>query len=156
MFKNINKKVSAVLAAAILATSFSGAAPVKAANVADIDIKKLKVENNTGNFVKAGADTKENSTKVYLNITSSPTKYVQVRVYGNRNGLLYFNETKGTTATVERTVKSSITNYVYEHRKAGNNKVGCMLKLRSNTKTAGEVNGYWSPDSTKNYTVVNK
>lgn len=156
MFKNINKKVSAVLAAAILASSFSGAAPVKAANVQNKDIKKVKVENNTGNSVKAGEATKENSTKVYLNITSSPSLYMQVRTYGNRNGILYFNETKGTTATVRRSVESSITNYVYEHRKAGNNTVGCMLKLRSNTKTAGEVNGYWSPDSTKNYKVVNK
>lgn len=155
MFKNINKKVSAVLAAAILASSFSGAVPVNAANVKDNPIEKLKVEKNTGDFRKAGESYKENNTKVFLNITSSPTKYVQVRVFGNRNGLLYFNETKGTTATVTRTVKSSITNYVYENRKSGYNTVDCMIKLRSGSQTAGDVTGYWSPDSTRNYTVVN-
>lgn len=156
MIKNFNKKVTTILAAGILATSFIGAMPVQAANVSNKDIRGVYVNGANSTFKDAAWSYKENSTKVYLLVTSSPNMYTQVQVHGSRSTGTYYNETKGTTATVTRTVESSITNYVFEHRAAGAKTVACKLKLRSNSNTAGEVSGVWSPDSTKNYTVVNK
>lgn len=147
MIKNFNKKVTTILAAGILATSFIGAMPVQAANVSNKDIREVYVNGANSTFKDAAWSYKENST--------TPNKYTQVQVHGSRSTGTYYNETKGTTATVTRSVESSITNYVFEHRAAGAKTVACKLKLRSNSNTAGKVSGVWSPDSTKNYTVVN-
>lgn len=155
MFKNINKRVTAVLAATILATTFVGATSVQAANVSNRNITEVSVNGVNGIFRDAANSYKTNDTKVYLVVTASPSLYTQVQVYGNRNTATYYNETKGTIATVTRSIESSITNYVFENRAEGKNSVACKLKMRSNTTTAGKVSGYWSPDSTKNYTVVN-
>lgn len=98
---------------------------------------------------------KQDSTKVYVYITESPTKYTQIRVYGNRNADIFYNETKGGLAKVLRNQKSSITNSIYENRKSGYSSVTAKLGLRSNSSKTGYVEGVWSPDSTRNYTVVN-
>lgn len=93
--------------------------------------------------------------EVYVNITASPTKYTRVQTYGNRNTTSFYNETKGTYATVQKGVPSSITNYCYEHKKSNYTYVLAKVGFKSNSSATGYVKGYWSPDSTRNYTIVN-
>ncbi|HIT89643.1 MAG TPA: hypothetical protein IAC41_04395 [Candidatus Merdenecus merdavium] len=50
---------------------------------------------------------------------------------------------------------SSITNYCYENKKSNYTYVLAQVSFRSNSSTTGSVKGVWSPDSTKNYTIVN-
>lgn len=98
---------------------------------------------------------KQNNTKVYVNITASPTQYTRVQTYGNRNTTNFYNETKGTYATVKKGVPSSITNYCYEHKKSNYTYVLAKVGFKSSSSVTGSVEGVWSPDSTKNYTIVN-
>lgn len=99
--------------------------------------------------------TIQNDSKVYVNISSSPSKYIQVRAYGSRNTSSFYNETVGTTATVQRGIASSITNNIYEHKKSNYTYVLARVGFRSGSSSKGYVVGVWSPDSTKNYTIVN-
>lgn len=125
-----------------------------AANTSDT-IYRVNVNTATGDFKTVQERDKQNNSKVYVKVTSSPYKYVHVQTHGNRNTSTYYNETVGVTATVQRGVASSITNYCYEHKKSNYTYVLVRLKLRSGSSSTGWVEGVWSPDSTKNYTVVN-
>ena len=129
-------------------------APVSASNVTDSGYY-IHVNSSSSSFATVDTRAKQDSTKVYVYITESPTKYTQIRVYGNRNTDIFYNETKGGLAKVLRNQKSSITNSIYENRKSGYSSVTAKLGLRSNSSKTGYVEGVWSPDSTRNYTVVN-
>lgn len=58
-------------------------------------------------------------------------------------------------ATVKKGVPSSITNYCYEHKKSNYTYVLAKVGFKSSSSVTGSVEGVWSPDSTKNYTIVN-
>ena len=94
---------------------------------------------------------KTNTTKVYTRVDTSPQKRMQVRVYGYLNGQ-YINKTAGGVAYVNRGVSSSITNGIYE---AGYRQASMAFRTTGGENYYGNASGKWSPDSTKNYTVVN-
>ena len=159
MYKNMLKRTKGIVAGAFIIAGMLGSAfPVHAApQVSDRDIN-IRVESVSKSFKSVPARYKETNTKVYVKLTSSPTTYIQVRTYGNRKtASSYYNETHGITATFRRSVPSSITNFIYENRNkySGKKTLMAQLRLRSNTSAAGTVTGVWSPDSTRNYTVVN-
>ena len=155
MRKNRIKKFVGILTAAAIITGTVGSViPTYAANVTDSKYE-INVKSSSGSFVQVDPRDKQNDSKVYVNISSSPYKYVHVRVYGNRNGIFYHNETVGTTATVQKGVASSITNNCYEHWATGKSTVLAKVGFRSGSSLTGKVVGVWSPDSTRNYTVVN-
>lgn len=155
MFIKSVKKITGILAAATIMVGITGnTMSVLAANTSDTAYA-INVESSSGSFKGVQERDKQNNSKVYVNISSSPTLYTQVRTYGNRNTATYHNETKGITATVQRGVPSSITNYCYENRQSNYTYVLAKVRFRSNSSATGAVKGVWSPDSTKNYTVVN-
>lgn len=155
MFKKSLKKFTGIFATAmIMATTIGSSVPVMAANTSDTPYT-ISVEASTGSYRRVQERDKQNNTKVYVNITKSPTKYTRVQTYGNRNTTSFYNETKGIYATVQKGVPSSITNYCYEHKKSNYTYVLAKVGFKSNSSTTGDVKGYWSPDSTKNYTIVN-
>ena len=138
----------------MLSGTMGNAIPAYAANVTDTTYE-VNVSSSSGLFTQVSPRDKHNNSKVYVNISESPYTYVHVRVYGNRNGVIYHNETVGTTATVKKGVASSITNNCYEHKADGESTVLAKVGFRSASSLTGKVKGVWSPDSTKNYTVVN-
>lgn len=158
MYKKMLKRTKGIIAGAFIIVGMLGSTfPVHAANVKDTTVS-IRVDSVSSSFKTASTRPKENNSKVYVKLTSSPTTYIQVRTYGNRKtSSTYYNETNGITATVQRSIPSSITNFIYENRnkKSGNSTLRAQLRLRSNTSASGIVTGVWSPDSTKNYTVVN-
>ena len=158
MYKKMLKRTKGIIAGAFIIVGMLGSTfPVHAANVTDTDVS-IRVESVSKSFKTASTRPKYDNTKVYVKLTSSPTTYIQVRTYGNRKtASTYYNETNGITATVQRSVPSSITNFIYENRNeySGSSTLKAQLRLRSNTSTSGTVTGVWSPDSTRNYTVVN-
>ena len=154
MFKKSFKGVTGLLTAAAIMAGSLGTIPVYAANTSDTTYK-IYVESLSGSFRGVSERDKQNNSKVYVNISSSPTLYTQVKTYGNRNTETWYNETKNTTAAVKRGVPSSITNYCYEHRAPNHTYVLAKVRFRSSSSITGYVQGVWSPDSTRNYTIVN-
>lgn len=152
--KKIKKLIGVMGIAAFIGGTFGNTMSTYAANVTDTWYE-VNVKSSSGTFAQVDPRDKHNNSKVYVNISESPYKYVHVRVYGNRNGLFYHNETVGTTATVQRGVASSITNNCYEHKEEGASTVLTKVGFRSGSSVTGTVKGVWSPDSTKNYTIVN-
>ena len=45
--------------------------------------------------------------------------------------------------------------YCYEHKKSNYTYVLAKVGFKSSSSVTGSVEGVWSPDSTKNYTIVN-
>lgn len=155
MFKKVFKGVTGLLTAAAIMAGSLGVVPVYAANTSDTTYR-IYINASSDDFRGVTARDKQNDSKVYVKIDTSPTLITQVRTFGNRNtSSFWYNETRGATAYVERGVPSSITNYCYENRAIGHTYVSTMLGLRSSSSITGYVEGVWSPDSTKNYTVVN-
>lgn len=155
MLKKSLKKFTGILATTmIMANTIGRSVPVMAANTSDT-IYRINVESSTGSYKRVQERDKQNNTKVYVNITASPTQYTRVQTYGNRNTTSFYNETKGTYATVKKGVPSSITNYCYEHKKSNYTYVLAKVGFKSSSSVTGSVEGVWSPDSTKNYTIVN-
>lgn len=149
------KKILAILAATIMVTTIGETVPVMAANTADTTYR-VTVESSMGVFKSVLERDKQNNSKVYVNISTSPTLYTRVRVYGSRNTSVFYNETRGTTAVVQKGVPSSITNYCYENRKPNFTYVLTKVGFRSSSSSiSGPVEGVWSPDSSREYTVVN-
>lgn len=155
MFRKSIKKITGIFSAAIIMAAVCGNTVTVHADTEDKPYT-INVETSAGSFKQTGSYQKENSTKVYVKISTSPTRYTQVRTYGNRNTSQFYNETKGTTATVEQGVPSSITNYIYENRNKAYTYVLAKVGFRSSSSVIpGTVIGVWSPDSTRNYTIVN-
>ncbi|MBD5134520.1 MAG: hypothetical protein HDT39_00945 [Lachnospiraceae bacterium] len=152
MRKVLKKAVCMLMACTIMLTP---AVSVQAANVSDQPIGEREIKANVS-YETLPRD-KQNTTKVYVYFTKLPTKYITVQTLGSRNTSLWYNETKGTgsnpSAKVQLKVQSSITNFIYENRGASNTYV--LAKLRFKSSASGTIKGVWSPDSTRNYTVVN-
>lgn len=125
-----------------------------AANTSDKDISMI-LNSATGTFKSTKAYEKYNSTKVYVYVTSAPMSFQLVQTWGDRGSGTYKNETSKTTATIRKGVQSSITNFCYEHKTGGISYVMTKLKIKSGSVQTGLIGGVWSPDSTRNYTVVN-
>ena len=118
-------------------------------------VVNVKVNAASGSYVTASNQKKYNTTKVYVYLTTTPSSYVFVQTWGDRGIGSFQNETVGTTAKVKRGVQSSITNNCTEHRVNAASYVHVKLQLKSETANIGSAIGKWSPDSTRNYTVVN-
>lgn len=152
-------KVFKILLVGVLAfcTLFSTPGMVsKAANTGDKVIStNIQKSGSDTKFVYTNGYVKYNSTKVYVYLTTTPYRYVQVITEsdGSSSGVKYTNETVGK-AVVEKGVKCSVTNNCFEHRPTGAQTVLVRLGLKSED-SAGYVYGVWSPDSSKNYTIVN-
>ena len=95
--------------------------------------------NTTGN---TDARSKEDATKVYVHPTEGQATYYTVQ--GSR-GAGWKNRSSMVNLRVG--VYASITNYVYE-----NDNYNARLHMTS-TRTGNTTRGYWSPDSTRTYTV---
>lgn len=102
MLKKSLKKFTGIFATTmIMANTIGSSVPVMAANTSDT-IYRINVESSTGSYKRVQERDKQNNTKVYVNITASPTQYTRVQTYGNRNTTSFYNETKGTYATVKK------------------------------------------------------
>lgn len=141
-----------------IALSFSlllGAGLMASASTTDQSFS-FTVNSSSGTFTRNSEITsrlKETDTKVYVYITSAPYTYIQIKTWGRRNtSSTYYNETVGGVATVQNGVQSSITNNIYEN--AGYSSTYSYITLRS-AGSGGTVSGKWSPDSSRNYTIVN-
>lgn len=155
MLGKLMKKITGLFSMTIILAAVCGNAVMVHADTQDKPYT-ISVEISSGSFKQTVAYDKENSTKVYVKINTSPTRYTQVRTFGSRNTSQFYNETAGTTAVVEQGVPSSITNYIYEHRNTRYAVVPAKVGFRSNSSVVpGTVIGVWSPDSTRNYTIVN-
>lgn len=151
--KKFKKKVMSLLIAICMMLGI--VLPVSAANTSDTPYR-IYVNSSSSSFKKVLERDKQNNTKVYVHIEASPTKYTQTRVYGDRNtGSVFYNETKNGLAKILRNEESSVTNYIYENKKSNYTYVLATIGFRSNSSKTGYVEGVWSPDSTRNYTVVN-
>ena len=140
------KKVIGMLLAGVMLMS---TVPVFAGNIDNAD---FKVWTSDGGFEKKIPNrAKKNKTKVYTRVNISPQYTMQVRVYGYLKGE-YINKTNGGVAYVNRGVDSSITNFIYE---AGYRDASIAFRCTGGENYYGYASGIWSPDSSKNYTVVN-
>lgn len=104
-------------------------------------------------YTYSAARDKENSTAVYLKITSSADDHLFVRVYGcDANGNIKYNSTMAganvDNVVCRKNVDYSVHNSVYEDN-------CCMAKLgfrRLDPAASYITVGYkWSPDSSKTY-----
>ena len=66
------KKILAILAATIMVTTIGETVPVMAANTADTTYR-VTVESSMGVFKSVLERDKQNNSKVYVNISNSPT-----------------------------------------------------------------------------------
>jgi len=140
------KKVIGMLLAGVILMS---TVPVFAGNTGNADYYVWT--SGAGAEQKITVRPKRNTTKVYTRVETSPQYRMQVRVYGYLNGQ-YINKTAGGVAYVNRGTNSSITNGIYE---AGYRNASMALRTTGGENYYGNASGKWSPDSTKNYTVVN-
>lgn len=135
------KKKTAILA--IVGTmAISGAAgfstTVKASNTED------KYYTYGGKGVEYTSwRAKEDYTKVYVYPTSGGS--IQYTVQGLKGSKAIY---RSNTHSIPVGVQASITNYVREN---GNHKA--RLKKENNAMASTIAAGWWSPDSTRNYTV---
>ena len=151
----MKKRIIAILAGAILI--LEGTLMVGAAETADQSFSFMLTSSQysagsgpSGRILPIKIRSKTNKTSVYTKITTAPASYVLARAYGDRGtGSCVYNETLGTNARVSKNVQSSIRSNVYE-----NGGRFCLLKLKGDGSSSA-VSGIWSPDSTRQYTVVN-
>ena len=140
------KKVIGMLLAGVMLIS---TVPVFAAETGDEPFSKYTCDG--GYEEKISYRKKTNTTKVYTKVSTSPQYTMQVRVYGYLNGS-YINKTNGGVAYVTRGTNSSISNGIYE---AGYRYASMAFRCTGGENYYGYTSGVWSPDSTKNYEVVN-
>lgn len=75
MLKKSLKKFTGIFATTmIMANTIGSSVPVMAANTSDT-IYRINVESSTGSYKRVQERDKQNNTKVYVNITASPTQY---------------------------------------------------------------------------------
>lgn len=101
-------------------------------NVSSVGYSECRVKNNT--------------TKVYIHPTSGPMLYYRVQ------GATSYTGTGATDCSnahgLAVGVKASFTNYVFEDGFSH-----ARLKLRRSKNVQDYSVGYWSPDSSQNYTI---
>lgn len=148
--------MTALLAAVLVSVGTMGnAAPVKAAGNTSNKKFILDLQSANGSYVHTPAESKYNSTKVYVYFTDGAQSLAYIKAEGNRNTSTFYNETAGRGyALINKGVKSSITNYCFENRKSGNTSVKARIAMRSTRSSGFQASGVWSPDSTRNYTIL--
>lgn len=142
----MKKKFLAFFMAVTLVSSM--AVPVNAANTGDTEYEFYI----TATYQRTSAREKTNSTKVYTMYDKGPW-HLAFQTYGatSRNGA-GSNQTKEGTAYVERGVASSITNYINE---CGYTYAYLRVNSADEDGIGYNAHGVWSPDSSRNYNVVN-
>lgn len=148
----VGKRIAALALAGVMV--FGNATPAMAANVQN---KNFSFKAGT-KYTASSARQKTNATSVYVKVDSSRPK-ARIQVYGNiptgNSGTMKWTnctcKTKdGRTYVIARPgVNSSIRSLVYE--KGGRS---AKLKGRSDSGKSATA-GVWSPDSTKQYKVLN-
>ena len=146
------KRIAALVLAGVMV--FGNATPAMAANVKDASFKFSAGTKYTASEKRQ----KTNTTSVYVRVDSSKAKS-RIQVYGEiptgQSGTMKWKncncKTKdGRTYVIARPgVSSSIRTVVYE--KGGRS---AKLKGRSDSGKTGTA-GVWSPDSTRQYKVLN-
>ena len=156
-----NFKKKAVMFAMAGTMAFSGAAGAAGtayANLKNTDIysSDINQEANTDNAPFSHGNNnsvsytsfryKSNSTKVFIYPTVGPMLYY--RVQGAKTSAGSGVENKSNAHGVPVGVQASFTNQVRESGMSY-----ARLKMRHSTTVPIDSKGWWSPDSTKNYTI---
>ena len=98
------------------------------------------------------AYSKDGSTKVYAYYTVGPSS-LAFQTWGTNSGNSSgANCTRNGMAYVKKNNKSSITNYIYEQNYS---KAYLKINAADENGVGSWAEGVWSPDSTRNYDVVN-
>ena len=142
----MRKKLVAMCMAAMMA--LGATAPAYAANTSDTEYEFYI----TATYKRTEAREKTNTTKVYTCYDQGPSQ-LAFQVWGsNGRSSTGTNATTGSKVYINRGVKTSITNMVKEWGYS-------YAYLRVNSADESGVglvaHGVWSPDSTRNYNVVN-
>ena len=142
----MRKKLVVMCMAAMMA--LGATAPAYAANTSDTEYEFYI----TATYQRTESREKTNSTKVYTQYDKGPW-HLAFQTYGatSRNGA-GSNQTKGKTAYVEKGVASSITNYINE---CGYTYAYLRVNSADEDGMGYTAHGVWSPDSSRNYYVVN-
>ncbi len=131
-----------------LVLSVFSVVPALAANTSDTSWRFTV----TGKPSNTEARSKDNNTKVYVYYTVGASE-TAFQVWGtNGSSGTGTNTTRGTTAYVDKNERSSITNFVNEQ---GYSNAYLRVTATSEANVGVFTSGVWSPDSTKNYTIVN-
>lgn len=142
----MKKRIAFVLTLSMALSVFS-AVSVVAKNSSDTSFSFTV----TGKPSSTEARYKEDSSKVYVYYTEGAYT-TAFQTWGTNSGSGGANTTKGGTAYVNKNVKSSISNYVFEQ----DYDMAYLKVIATNENNVGKkTSGKWSPDSTRNYTVVN-
>lgn len=147
MKKSMKTKLAMFAVAGAMAVSGTVgiAAPAKAGNTTN---DEFKYNSNSPAGISRWRD-KENATKVYIYPTTGPV--VDYRVQGEA-GVTGTANYRSAYVTIPRGVEASVTNYVYE-----NDENYARLRMTRRSTVTGKItSGWWSPDSTKVYTVYPK
>ncbi|MFO7296009.1 MAG: hypothetical protein C0P72_008300 [Clostridia bacterium] len=126
---------------------------VRAANVTDTYFY-FYLSGNNWRYTEGRA--KENTTSVYVHLQEAPIYFVYARAEGYRTasgsttGTYYwYNDTIGGDVVLPKGQQSSIRTLIYERG-------GRIARLGIKQFTEdGVAYGVWSPDSTRQYVVVN-
>lgn len=147
----LKRKIFALSAAAVMVLSGSTVA------FADTQDKTINFDVNATNYdVTTGVGNKDNTTPVYVYITSmEDNSSVNVRALGiNKSGDKFNLTENGTTGDLtdhvicHLGVQQSVHSQIKEH---GYNKARVAFQSK-NTFFSERVVGVWSPDSTRTYT----
>lgn len=125
---------------------------VKAANTEDTDFLYY-VDSDTKPTIPKRQKT--NSSSIFVITKENSVKYVKVAGERLSSDGTWVNETVGSKyAILKRRIKSSLKTNIYEHR-GSVSKPYARLRFKMYDGEEGHVWGYWSPDSTQKYTVLN-
>ena len=142
----MRKKLVAMCMAAMMA--LGAAAPAYAANTSDMEYEFYI----TATYKRTPGREKTNTTKVYTYYYDGPW-HLAFQTYGatSENGA-GTNKTKGGTVYIEKDDPSSITNYIKED---GFSYAYLRVNSADEDGMGYTARGVWSPDSSRNYHVVN-
>lgn len=141
------KRFKLFVTVGMLVSLTMGAVPIMA-STANTSISSVYVSGKEG---ESSTRNKENTTKVYVYYEKGMPQ-VKVRTYGVSSSGTSVNKTNGGAAYVGRNDHSSISNGIYE---AGYRHAKLGLTSTQSQYYGYLVDGVWSPDSSKNYKVVN-
>lgn len=145
------KKAMAILLAVLYLGNVSVPCNVMAANTKDKDIL-FYVDDQTSPVIPPREKT--NTTPVYVYLIENSVKSAMVAgERKNSNGKWVKETVGGDYKRVKRHIKSSLRTNICEHR-GSVSKPLARLRFKKD-KANGYIYGYWSPDSTKKYTLLN-
>lgn len=150
MKKSIKKSITLFVAVCAVAVSgFAGIAMNVMAEPGDnpnTDDTKYTYDCSSDTVKYTSWRRKWNATKIYVYPVSGPTLYY--RVQGTIKGVPYVTDNESDTVKISTGVRGSIISYVWEDKNDY-----ARLRLRRVHYAPEETIGYWSPDSTRAYTV---